>query len=665
MNRSLKSLLKPKTFHLAWRLGLANCFRVVLHTLAIKTGVYRKLSPIIPAAPAPEFAALPADRLIKTAPESTVRHFRQAADELDRGILCYFAYHPQQMGTPPDWFRNPFNNQKLLNTGHHWATIPDFDPEIGDIKCIWEPSRFHWAILYAQAYRLTGQEKYLNRLNHWLTDWNRANPPNAGPNWKCGQETAIRLLQLLVAAYVLDQHLSPNTGLKQFVIQHCRRISLTRHYALAQNNNHGISEAAALFVGGSWLLAKTTSASPGWREFSQWQRRGVHQLEKLVNRLITPDGSFAQYSQNYHRMVLDMLSNVEIWRREFRFPEFSAAYYRQIIAAVDWLKSMTDRHSGDGPNLGDNDGTQLFNLSLTHYRDHRPTLALAEALFKGLTEADNPQRDAILLWLDNTHSAPPSPAGENMSVIKAQALTASCEADTARGFTRIFPDGGYVVMEAEAAPTIMTRGIVRFPRFSFRPGHADALHFDLWVNGLNLLRDSGSYSYHERESWAAYFASTAAHNTIEFDRRDQMPRMGRFLFSEWLKSETDTTELSPSNYPARLAWRGAYRDSRGCRHQRIVEFSGSSWTITDEISEYNQSAILRWRLAPGDWKLDRQTVIGEDIRIDIQVSPEFSRLELTDGWESRHYFSRTPIPVLEVEVRPHQAIIGTCIHINS
>jgi hypothetical protein len=34
-----------------------------------------------------------------------------------------------------------------------------------------------------------------------------------------------------------------------------------------------------------------------------------------------------------------------------------------------------------------------------------------------------------------------------------------------------------------------------------------------------------------------YFAGTASHNTIQFDDRDQMPRVSRFLFGDWLKPD--------------------------------------------------------------------------------------------------------------------------------
>ena len=76
--------------------------------------------------------------------------------------------------------------------------------------------------------------------------------------------------------------------------------------------------------------------------------------------------------------------------------------------------------------------------------------------------------------------------------------------------------------------------VLNYPQFRFRPSQSDALHVDLWVNGKNLLKDGGTFSYNS--TMTDWFMSTAAHNTIEFDKRNQMPHISRFLFGDWLKS---------------------------------------------------------------------------------------------------------------------------------
>lgn len=195
---------------------------------------------------------------------------------------------------------------------------------MGDIKLIWELSRMDWVLALAQRTR-QGDAAALDRLNNWLRDWCQHNPPYLGPNWKCGQEASMRVMHLAMAAMILGQVQQPATGLRDLVQLHLRRIAPTVQYAMAQDNNHGTSEAAALFMGGSWLAAF------GVAEGAQWARTGRRWLENRAARLIGPQGSFSQYSLNYHRVMLDTFCMAEVWRRQLvGLPAFSALWQARV-----------------------------------------------------------------------------------------------------------------------------------------------------------------------------------------------------------------------------------------------------------------------------------------------------------------------------------------------
>ena len=89
------------------------------------------------------------------------------------------------------------------------------------------------------------------------------------------------------------------------------------------------------------------------------------------------DGSFSQQSLTYHRFVVDTLSQVEVWRRHLNLSPMSKIYAKKFSLLIKWLYYFVDRVSGDGPNLGGNDGSFCFQLHDLSSRDFRPTLQLS------------------------------------------------------------------------------------------------------------------------------------------------------------------------------------------------------------------------------------------------------------------------------------------------
>ena len=577
--------------------------RVACYRALKQSGVLRALSPIEPAPPLG--LAVPA---LEPVPATADPSVRARAEALLAGQATFFSCHRFQVGAPPAWLANPFVGTRHPQPDEHWTRIADFSAA-GDIKVIWELSRFSWAPVLARAARVSGDARFSSALCAWLEDWWQQNPPNRGPQWKCGQETSLRLLNTLLAARLLG--LAPTPGLEAFVEAHCQRIALTMFYAVAQDNNHGTSEAAALWAGGLWLTARDNKAGHGYAD------QGRALLLDRVAALVMPDGSFSQHSVTYHRMMLDTLSLAEFSRREHRQPDFPATYAERVRAAILWLHSMLDPETGDAPNLGANDGTLPFVLCEAGYRDFRPSVQLAAALFGGAGLSSGPWNEPCA-WL----GLDPPQTG-------------------AREQNRFFADGGYAVLTAGS-----TRAIVRAPRARFRPAQADALHLDLWHGSLNLLRDGGTYSYADTGDLPALLAGIAGHNTAQFDGRDAMPRLGRFLYGDWL--EVDASAVTPAG--AGATWQGRYTDAADATHERHVTVEPGRLTVVDQLDGFRQSAVLRWRLAPAAWQLAGANCASPLANIEVEASSPVVRLVVVEGWESRHYLESSPVPVLEIEL---------------
>ena len=301
------------------RLGVANVLRVATYRFGMKSGLHpvRWRGGAVPAAPFFGPSTAPA------VPVPAVTAWNATAPLFGRGAVAL-------PDGPPDWHADPRSGRRLRDPGRPWWQIPDFDQEAGDIKLVWEMSRMDWVLAFAQRAR-QGDAGAIGRLDDWLANWAERNPPYRGPNWKCGQEASIRVLHLAMGAVILGQAGTALPGMRDLIHLHLKRIAPTIQYAVGQDNNHGTSEAAALFIGGSWLDAA------GVRAGARWEAAGRRWLENRVARLIGARGTFSQYSLNYHRVLLDTLSMVEVWRRSLALPAFSARWNERAAAATQWL----------------------------------------------------------------------------------------------------------------------------------------------------------------------------------------------------------------------------------------------------------------------------------------------------------------------------------------
>ncbi len=502
---------------------------------------------------------------------------RHAAEVLGRAVRI----------PTPDWH------------GGHDPSAPALAVDLfaaGDIRPVWERNRWAELPLLAQAARLDPGGGHLDRAEALLADWCRANPPFRGPNWVCGQEAALRALHFGFAVALLGgvgAVLTP--GARDLLALHARRIAATPAYAAAQDNNHAVSEAAGLLVCGL-LLGDARLAA-----------RGAARLSARVRRLVAPCGAFAQLSTGYHRLLLDVLA-VTAWLsgRLGGGPALDEEARERAAAAVSWLHRLADPATGATPRLGHEDGSAFADLSLAGPADARPSLERAARLLAGRSAGF--AGDPGCAWLE-LPPCPPLPAAPP-----------AWEAEGLRGWGG---EGG-------------ARALLRTGPLRFRPGHADLLHLDLWDGPLNLLRDGGTGAYNPPPGaawWHAHLTGTAAHNTVEFDGADQMPRVSRFLFARW----PDTGRLPDG------AWA---RDGRGNRHARAVRREGRTWLVEDRVSGGFARLALRWRLPPqGEWRGTPDGAEGPMARLGVAADAPLA-CAIEPGWESPAYGAVRAAPVL-------------------
>ncbi len=538
------------------------------------------------------------------------------AEAVLRGEFRLFSHRSVQAGFPPDWHWNQLANEQRPEGGSsvakamddrgpvaliHWTEISDFAG--GDIKGVWELSRFPWAFVLTRAYARTGDAKYAEAFWRLFADWCRSNPPNLGPNWMCGQEATFRLMAVVFAAESFGVPAERREALAQFVVATGRRIAANLDYALSQKNNHGVSECVGLVTAA--LLV------PGHPEAVAWRSRGLRELEAQIAELVYEDGGFSQHSLVYHRVLLHGLC----WcRRRLELTGQGIPAWLDAAGkrALYFLMTITDPATGQAPLYGSNDGANVLPLAEGDFLDMRPVIQMASAAFhRELPLSPGPWDEAAMLLAADWDSLrrvqwPTPPARWHAPIAGCFQLTHGCD----RLFLR--------------CPT----------RFRHRPAQADMLHVDVWHGGLPVAMDGGSFSYNSCERFTA-LGSAALHNAMTIEGVEPIRKFGRFLYLPWPQGG------------AGMDGQGGFRASHdgyaalGVKWTRTVsKGEAGGWVVHDHVSGAG-GRILRWhwRLADRPW-----TVTGDS----AAVSDDAGRYRIS--WRSSG-----PTKVSLVRAAPHSA----------
>ena len=518
----------------------------------------------------------------------------------------------------PDW-----------HAGHDPAAHA-LDLDLAGARPVWEAHRLAALPLLAQAARCDPAGDHLARAEALLRGWCAANPPFRGIGWACGQEAALRALHLALALALLDADRDPPPAARALLDLCARRIAATPLYALAQDNNHPVSEAAGAFAI-ALLLGRDT-------------RRPAARLAARVARLVAPDGGFAQVSAGYARLLLDVLSVAEWLRRRHGAPVFPAPLASRAAALADWLHRVTDPATGTTPPLGLADGSAFADLSLAGPADARASVERAARLFGG-RGADAPG-DFGCAWLGL--SAPEAildrPARWQVAGMMGWRVS------DATGL-RVSDATGLRVADATGLRVADATALLRTGPLRFRPGQADLLHLSLRDGATWVIRDGGTGRYDPPEPWWwAALAGAAGHNAPVFDGAEPMPRAGRFLLARW-----PTLRALPDG--------AALRDARGNAVARRIAAEGRAWRVEDTLSGPFRAVAWHWRLCPCDWRVTDTGAEGPAARIAVAADAPIA-IELRQGWESLAYGAIAPVPVLRVTAAAPIRRVTTTIHLR-
>ena len=199
-------------------------------------------------------------------------------------------------------------------------------------------------------------------------------------------------------------------------------------------------------------------------------------------------------------------------------------------------------------------------------------------------------------------------------------------------------------------------------------GHADALSFTLGVGGEELLIDPGTYDYHRRPRWRAYFRGTSAHNTVRVDGRDQSEPGGSFLWTRHAQVRT-LSWTGDASIDRLVAEHDGYRrldDPLVHRREMVYEKERRLLTVIDSfVCKLAHVVEWHWHCAEhAIVSLTGATAVVQGARGCLRITmpgcgwdPQVIRGdEITPlGWVSRRFDEKEPCSVVRFEGSIHGA----------
>lgn len=509
-------------------------------------------------------------------PKCASEELQNRAEKILRGQFQYFNSEWIDIGKSYNWISNPSNGYEY-DINKHWSEIADISEEAGDIKYVWEKSRFSY-ILHILRYDYHFNKDLSEFVFSEIESWIDANPINQGPNWRCSQEISLRIFNWCYVLYYYQNSSSLTEErwkkLQQFIYASLHHVYHHINFSrIAVRNNHAITETL--------LLTLSNILFPFIPETKRWSQEGLKWFEEEINYQIYDDGTFLQFSMNYHRVVVQLLSfGIGVYQNNTQ--KFSKIVYEKAYKSLNFLYQCMQDENGWLPNYGSNDGALFFPFTDLDYRNYYPQLNSLHFILTGTNLSQDRTVNEDKFWFGGIS------IDNKFPLIQKKYGTQS------------FPIGGFYLCRVNDFLTF-----IRCGSHKDRPAQADNLHVDIWYKNKNILRDSGSYKYNTSKEFLDYFMGTKSHNTVLVEDYSQMYKGGRFIWYYWTQAISSGWEEDENAFIFKGRVKAFQFLSKKAVHERKISIlkNENSWIIEDKLSNLdNHSKCQVWH--PNDSRIN-------------------------------------------------------------
>ena len=508
------------------------------------------------------------------------------------------------LGSGP-YVLNPIDWQVDFKSGARWKKVFYRDlitPKGADIKVPWELSRCQHLLWLGEAWLLTGKEEFaqevINQINSWIDD----NPLMYTVNWKCSMDVAFRAVNWIYSLNMISSYKGFDDDfankISRSLWQHGFFIINNLEKVIPYSNNHYTSDIVGLlYIGGLFSTSKVGS---------KWFRFAYNEYCSEMHKQVLPSGVHYEKSISYHRLMVEMMS-YPLYMLQRLGHHIEPEIICRIKKMYDYV-SMYTKPNGLAPLIADNDDGRFLPFLCRDFRDHTY-----------LGDCKSVENRIVALGLDTF--------GQDILVDEMLYDDA--------GIAIVHEDNNYLYINNSGYSKCPEPNDLVIPTHT----HNDLLSFELSLNGVDVLVDSGTYLYTSSINDRNAFRSTGKHNTIVVDDEEQ----NELVMPFYLKRNVHIGKLRRLSDGYYIA---DYRTIAGnLSHERKFNFRKGLLTIEDTLTKQGKSHIAKqyFHFAEGVLPTieDGDLLVSNEVKfhfstppshiqiIDDTISPSFGRLVST------------------------------------
>jgi hypothetical protein len=526
-----------------------------------------------------------------------------------------------------DWHFDPVHNRPLPR--YWWKRMLKSDSLNGaDPKIVWELNRHQHLVTLAQAYLVTGEERYRSEVIHQLRSWMDANPPKYGINWASSLELAYRSIAWLWAWYIcgsgnvfgeLTERFVAMLGMHAEHIEH----NLSVYFS---PNTHLSGEALGLYYIGTLL--------PGLKGAERWRSIGRRWLVDCLDSHILPDGGYLERTLWYHRYTIDIYLHFYLLGLQNDDP--AVLSLTEPLQKLGAFLAYSLQPDAKLPHIGDDDGGRL--LSLDGFSGDNPS-----GIFSILAVICRSKEFASLagafseeaLWLLG-----PTTFVQLQQIVPQQPVETS----------KVFMETGYAFLRSgwQDDDVYLSFDCGKHGWLNCGHAHADMLSLQVYAGCRSIIRDPGTCSY--MNPWRDWFRNAESHAIVRVDGEYPAVPAGPFQWSAIPRLSAARHSLTEKiDYVAGTMEAGVWQHTR-----EIFFLKPDLIVLLDRIDVTGRHEIeLRFPLADTEWCVSNDvcTSISSGPACSIQCEANQSHQgELFEGWQSTCYGQREAAFILLFKV---------------